>query len=154
MKCSKESFKAGLSKSHKSAKLSYREKDAVKVLLPVNYSFGIGLNFQRTLLANRSTLYDERVENHVDKLVSRLQVQIKSQLFDPMNPLLIIWILHPVKMTFDSKVAHEGAAKWGLPSFMKKTTATAPTAVPSLEARSSLCSIKGAVLTLPVQVIN
>lgn len=58
----------------------------LKVLSPVNDRFSMALDFITFLLAERSSLYDDQVKRHVAKWVSKLQFQMKAQVFDLMDP--------------------------------------------------------------------
>lgn len=59
---------------------------------------------------------DDQVGHLVNKWPSGLQVQIRSQLFDHMDPMLIIRFLHAFKTAWDNNQVHEGAALGLVPS--------------------------------------
>lgn len=54
--------------------------------------------------------YDEQVAKHVTTWASRLQVRVKSQLFEPMDQTPITELLYAFKLAFDynsSRKSHQ-----------------------------------------------
>lgn len=110
MKNSRGSHRSGSSKSNNLAK-SYRHKEEeIAVLRPVNDRFKKAKDYHRHWLADRSLHYDEQATKRVPRCMSRLQVHMKSQRFDFMDPIPEIGFLHTFKMACDTNEVHELAA--------------------------------------------
>jgi len=70
-------------------------------------------------------------------MTRRMEVQLKSQIFDPMDPITILSFLPAFKTACDSNGIHEGAAMWLFQFFVKKTAKAA------LSARTTTVSASG-----------
>lgn len=66
-----------------------------------------------------------------------LQVQVKTNMLDPGDPISTINILTTFKQLSDSKRFHEGTAMWGIQHFMTKSVTAA-----SLTSRQYLTNKK------------
>lgn len=56
------------------------------------------------------------------KWESRLQLQMKEQIFDPIDTIPIIRLLHAFNIACYNYDIHERVALWLLPYFMEKST--------------------------------
>lgn len=89
------------------------------------------IGFSRCRLADWPTDFQEQVAKPVTKLASRLEVQIKPQWFESMDPILIAQFLQAFKMACDNYRVNKGAAMW-LGPFLQKNTAANGLTAPSL----------------------
>jgi len=94
-------------------------------LRPVNTHFRRALDYRTYLLNDRSTKFNSGVTKQIAKMVRRMDVQMKSQIFDPVDPITILSFLPAFKTACDSNGIHEGAAMWLFQYFVKKTTKAA-----------------------------
>lgn len=106
-----------------------------KALRMVPGSFRTSLGNKNYCIVERSSLYDDQVEKLVTKWASRWQVQMKVQLFDPVDFILIIGFLHRFKLAGDSNRIYERAAIRLLFHFKRESAAAALTAHLSLKEK-------------------
>lgn len=118
-----------------------------EVLRTVTGRFSKALGLNTYHLVERSSLYYEKVEKHVAKGVSRLQVEMKTQTSDSMDPISRIGFLHTLKMKCDNNCIHEGAAIWLCRYFMKTLATALLTAQLSIEVKPSHYSVKVVLIT-------
>lgn len=90
------------------------------MLRPVSDKFSTGLDFHTYHLAAKLTFYDEQVAKHIPKWPSRLQVQMKAQKFDPMEPISMLGLSQAHEVACDHKRIDERAAIWFSAYVMKK----------------------------------
>lgn len=76
------------------------------------FSFQNSHAFSSLSSGRQTHAYDEQNTKLVVKWASRLQVEMKSQLFDPADPMSSYWTLHAYRMACDMKRVHQGAAMW------------------------------------------
>lgn len=70
-------------KSSKSAKSTRHKEEAIEVFRPANVRFRKAIEIQSYRLAHYSTHDNEQYAKHITEWACRLQIQMKSQLFDP-----------------------------------------------------------------------
>lgn len=78
-------------------------------------------------------MYEGEVAKDVAKWAPILQVQIMAQIFEPMDPILLVEFLQAFNMACDDRDIHDGAPMMSLfTDFMRKSPAAALTALFSL----------------------
>lgn len=154
MESLRKSHWTGLSQYHTSVKLSFHKEHEVEVFRPANDRARISMDFHRYCSEDRSTRYNKQAAKNFAKWVSTLQVQMKSRLFDPMDPLSRIRFLHAYKMSCDNSGLQEANAVWLVPFLMKEKAVLAPTACLSLKCRSLYGSVKAWMPTSHGRVVN
>lgn len=80
------------------------------VIFPVNDRFRKVSDYRRYRLADKSSLYDDEVARSVSRWAKRLQVQMKSQFFDSLDPISIISFLSGLKLACGTEKVHQRAA--------------------------------------------
>lgn len=129
------------------------KEDLPKTIRPVNNRFRDALDFRTYRLVDTSPKYDDRVAKRVAKWAKRLQVQMKTNIFDSFDPISIISFLSAFKLACDTNGVHEGAAMWLLHFFMKKPAAAALNSRISLPSKSHRRHKEG-TLTTYCEVVN
>lgn len=89
----------------------------VKSLKPVDEIFRLAVNGRSNLFENTSQEYQV---NKISKFFKSLQVKIKSNMFDPRNPVSILSFLNQNRVACDYNDIKEGAKMWLFPHFLKK----------------------------------
>lgn len=93
-----ESDKSSRHKSRSNRKLSNNcrrdsqrsSHESLPVIQPVNAYFKTATHYHSYCLADRSEHYDNDVATHFPKMAQQLEVQLKSQMFDGLDPIKIL----------------------------------------------------------------
>lgn len=91
----------------------------VRVIRSVSPAFAEVLDYRAYRLRLKSSLYDGRVARRIGKWQKDLDVAMKSQYFQPSEPITILPFLQTFKWECDVLRIHEGAAMWLLSPYLK-----------------------------------
>lgn len=103
--------------SESGSKLRYSLKGSCEwkkreALRPESNGISTALDHNTYDLVGISSLYDDKAEKHVAKLTFRLQDQMKRQIFDPMDLILMTGFLHKFRRACDKYGIHEKVSFW------------------------------------------
>lgn len=103
-----------------SDKDDWKNKPALKVVLPVKILYCRELDYRTYRLKEKLKKFDSKVSRQISRMARRMEVQLKSHMFEPTDHITILSFL-PTFQECDENLIQEGAAMWLFQYFVQKT---------------------------------
>lgn len=132
----------------------YVKELELKAIRPVNNCYREALSLRRYGLANTLNRNDDQVGCNVAYWAKHRQVQMRTSILDPFDPISIIATLSSFKLACATNDIHEGAAMWHLQFSLKQQATGSLKSKILLRTRSSRKCQKERKLTMYCEVIN